>query len=315
MRPVFVNLPNEIWWKLGREDPDTVPLRCLPDWHIVFPMNKMVPNGMVRETKLVPLDEVSCYFASRSLCILSADTELPVLSEKLRKVLNILRHRSRQAEVSTRISLIGFGNWTEEESISVERYEFPPAPSVEPLGFVPLPMEHWLDSAVEFKSIADISNVPLDSTFPVYSTLLLDSIDGIGNCDFRKAILFAAMAVEILASSKLEDAYSASKQEHQAAPDDPVYGLLKKRANAKNLVHEVSLYLLGRSLLLEDKTLYDGYLKLKRTRDKIAHTGEVVSGKPTFSLSRNGSIEAVRIAVRVLEWFGEEGGYAIPIPY
>src|SRR6202007_2360917 len=97
---------------------------------------------------------------------------------------------------------------------------------------------------------------------------------------------------------------------------DPIYKRLRKgRADFGALVHEASLYILHKSLLVEDEALYQKAKRLYETRNDLAHSGEVDEKEPnaTYALDQNGSIAALRTAIGVFSWLGERADFPLPI--
>ena len=58
------------------------------------------------------------------------------------------------------------------------------------------------------------------------------------------------------------------------ARKDPIWDLLKQREDANSLLHEGALYVLGKSLRIENETLFQFMQRLRSTRNKIVHRGE-----------------------------------------
>ncbi len=80
-----------------------------------------------------------------------------------------------------------------------------------------------------------------------------------------------------------------------------VYKYLMENAKFPQLLHEVPLYLLKRSLCIDDPSLYDRLLKHKETRNKIAHEGIELT-KP--SLAHKKALEVLKDTEKALKWLG-----------
>jgi hypothetical protein len=179
---------------------------------------------------------------------------------------------------------------------------------------------YLVDTAVDWSSLAKIDQAILEFSPEIFDTILLDAIQALWRGDNRKAILYAAIAVETLANSVLDDAYQELLQSGdrsgrfrlvtlaveagQTVVKDPVYDSLSQKTDFRLLIHERSLYLLGRSILTENQPLYIKAKKLYHTRNKIVHWGEPSSEHDTFRINRNDAQEAVVCAVDVFKWFG-----------
>ena len=68
------------------------------------------------------------------------------------------------------------------------------------------------------------------------------------------------------------------------------------------------MYLLARSLRHDDENLYRRAHSLYRTRNCLAHTGEIDSNKEgLLDVDHKGAAEALTVMNSVIEWFGETG--------
>lgn len=157
-----------------------------------------------------------------------------------------------------------------------------------------------------------------------------DAIEACYVRDWRRAVLYAAMSLEVGIKEKVEATYEALRKKAEAGeplPEhrfqriqvvtdevtwkDPVYTALRRAAGEggelRRLFHETSLYLTGRSLQLEDNSLYRDAAKLYRTRNRIVHDGGAGSeSDEVFTIDPKGAMEAVDTAWRVFKWLGED---------
>ncbi|MCW3053169.1 MAG: hypothetical protein JWN14_2339, partial [Chthonomonadales bacterium] len=95
---------------------------------------------------------------------------------------------------------------------------------------------------------------------------------------------------------------------------DPIFGLLNERANFGFYLHERPLYLLKRSLLLENEALYNRAVALYSARNKIGHEG-VISAASDNPYKNAGSDEAelaMDIGMAVINWFYKAETYVHP---
>ena len=154
---------------------------------------------------------------------------------------------------------------------------------------------------------------------------MLDALEANFGQDYRKALLYAAIATEAFARGQIENAMAsviaARALQHRvvsfALPGggrtdkDPVYEVLASSDSFSRLLHEQSLYVLGRSLLIDAPDLYKEALRLYGTRNKIAHLGATPPDDKYFQATRDDALEGLATAVQVLEWFGDSGPYCI----
>ena len=125
--------------------------------------------------------------------------------------------------------------------------------------------------------------------------------------DYRTSILYAAISIEAAAATLLDEEYErliAAVPTPSAVrvidlPQaggahrriDPVYAHLTRGGGQfRTLLHELPLYIFGRSLMVQNQALYDGALRLYTTRNAIAHRGEPDDEHRALSLDRAGSI-------------------------
>lgn len=152
---------------------------------------------------------------------------------------------------------------------------------------------------------------------PIYRELMLDSIEALLSQDYRKAILYACMACESNVSYKLLDKYLGLKKRKKLKYsftnaksgdiDDPVYKELNKSDKFSNKIHEQSLYILNKSLLVENEKLYQGMINMYKTRNKIVHEGEVKNyhDKNLLSIDEKGAEKAIEYSIGFFNWLGE----------
>src|SRR5690606_22966985 len=101
---------------------------------------------------------------------------------------------------------------------------------------------------------------------PPYSELLQDAVAACASSDFRKAILYSAIAVEEMAAARLSEAFDMASDHEphrfrvverrtndRVVRKDPVFVYLQKNAenNFPLRLDAMALYVLGRSMLDE----------------------------------------------------------------
>jgi len=160
--------------------------------------------------------------------------------------------------------------------------------------------------------------------------LLLDAISAYRDGDSKRAILYSAISVETVARTRLSEEYesllragdvngmlriiSLPQRDGTCAAKDPIYEYLDSKSEFRLLVHELALYVLKRSLLIENEPLYQDAMKLYRTRNKIVHQGELPAENEAscFTISDAGALAAINCAIGVLKWFGTPDEHILP---
>jgi hypothetical protein len=180
-------------------------------------------------------------------------------------------------------------------------------------------------TALTFRALRSRLAMAADLRVPVYAEVLLDAVDASDTGDVRKAILYAAIAVEVMATTKLDDAFKeeVKRGAHslslvtRALPGgktvqkDPLFDQLHESAkrNFRILLHELPLYVSRRSLLVDNEEMYQQLLKLHATRNDLVHTGGVGGSTDRLPVDHDGAKEAMRLAIAAFQWFGAEGRY------
>lgn len=187
-----------------------------------------------------------------------------------------------------------------------------------------------LETAITMNRVLEADKVR-GSALPVVDSLLLDSIQALLDFDRRRALLFAAIAMEAHAATTLDEFYHSILESGQPPPHmhvvsfdlpggttqrkDPVYISLVERARTEFafLLHELPLYLFARSILIEDQALYQQARQLHRTRNQIVHRGEISdSAESSFDFSLADARAGIETALAVCHWFGLSEHYALP---
>jgi hypothetical protein len=247
--------------------------------------------------------------------------QAPPLIEIATSLLSSLRHFSKQADMSVGGDDLNFWEWLELE-------EFPSPEHAEPSSMKWAVPQLTVDRAVTRAHIEASCAVGLDLKVPIFDTLFLDAISAHAAHDYRKSILYSAIALEAAVAMVLNERYE-TKVKPSAAADwrvielpiaggkvarkDPIWDLLKKREDANSLLHEGALYILGRSLLVENQDLFQRVQRLRATRNKIVHLGELPESRADqyLSIDRDGSSDALNCFNEVFEWLGIGQGYKL----
>ena len=178
------------------------------------------------------------------------------------------------------------------------------------------------ETAITREHLERLATAP--STDAFYEDLLLDSIDAFVTRDWRRTMIYAAFSAEAAANAALAAALrtalvdrperlrvtvarlpSGEEQVH-----DPVYNALADQDSFRSLLHERPLYLLGRSLLVEDHGMYQRLRRLYRTRNAIVHSAQA---KPDdYPLNEDSSREAIEVVLALLRWLRLAEDFSIP---
>jgi hypothetical protein len=163
-----------------------------------------------------------------------------------------------------------------------------------------------VDMAIRWDHIASVDESIKKGSPPVSASLLLDSISALLAHDFRRAIIYSGMAMEVAAATTLDEV--------QGAIIDPVYKFLRKQARMSQMLHEVPLYVLKRSLLSEEKEVFHEALRTYKLRNMIAHGGEVkrLVMNSNEEFEREEARAAVLSAIAVFRWFCLDHAYVVP---
>lgn len=163
---------------------------------------------------------------------------------------------------------------------------------------------------------------------PVYDGVFLDAVRAHLSHDYRASILYSAIALESAAALVLDYQFetfikpSNAKEWRvisrrigggNAIRKDPIWELLRRREDANSLLHEGALYVLGKSLLVEDEALFQQVQCVRATRNKIVHEGEPPDS-PSYHylpLDISGSSDALNCVDAVFRWLGIGRNYCL----
>lgn len=307
MHYYIYHLPGPIWWRVRDDTPAVFPDATLGQQVVVNPCalgqfqrhlsDRSVGTRFRYEDST--LLETRCLVLGSDSSAQRAPKEAVAEVSEVERLLRRLRFVSRQAtlpaEANARLGPIALS-----EPLALE--PMPPLPTEASIR------RHLAEWAVT-ESHVHVATSALASTLPTHDELLLDSQAAGLRGDDRSAILFAAIACEILAGSAADAAQSA----RTFGLSDPVFVHLRERARFAQLMHVVSLYCRGTSLLQDNPSLYHRALKLYRTRNRIAHEGLPPLDESYLALDREGAKEAIDVALGVFAWYGEGAGYVNPL--
>lgn len=306
----IVQVTGPIAWRLTDDDPHEVLLPFLPGWSLLSPMAYETVFGglhlLLRRGNEFLIERHDLALRQQEG---SGSTNDAISAAE--KLLGILRFISRQQGIPRMVS----ASWEQPLGGPPVYSEFK-----ETKAFV---RDYMLHCALTGEHLKQLQTFPDDFEIAVHVDVLLDALHAQLENDWRRTILYSAIAMESLASTVLERAYENAKANPnsthrvltiqvgggQTRQKDPVYDLLAKSDNFGQLLHERPLYLLGKSLLDENAPLYQRAKSVYTTRNKIVHRGVQPDDANHLPLTQEGALEAIRTATEVFAWFGEPGGF------
>jgi hypothetical protein len=244
---------------------------------------------------------------------LTHETNQDTALRAAQEILRWLRFSTGQARLETDV----VGHQMQPDEISREILSLPgeaiPAHAV---------VRHVEFSGVSFDLIrAALAGNP-SLYVPIYSEILLDAIEASFVSDIRKAILYSAIAVEVMASSRIEEMFEREstvqrgrlrvieieQADGQRIRKDPIFAELRKGRQFKLLLNHLPLYVGGRSMLEENQELYSKLLLLHATRNSLVHNASVAEGE-CIPIDHEGMRRAIDAAMDAFRWFGAAGRY------
>ena len=314
-------LDGPVKWAIKPDAPTTLAITGLGHVVVTPLLNGFISrvNGRYRSYPLGPTSLV----IESDLLVLNmdlpkGDVAAGALLTRVTQLMSVLRHLSRQASMGTRA--IGFESIPSE--IVLPERVFPQVGKskvgVMRTSVVAAPVE-W----VEHLRGADAHG--LETSFPIARTLMLDAVRAHEQGDHRTAIVYAAVAMEACASVALDNAMASAltksppdprlrvvampQAEGRTVVKDHVYDYLSSTRGTPDfsqLLHVRPLYVMQKSLMLEDEPLFQTATRVYRTRNKLVHFGAVPVGREDlFDIDEEGALASIRCAARVLAWFGE----------
>lgn len=235
-----------------------------------------------------------------------------------------LRHASGQATLPRPESLITGGETHIDELPSL------PADSSWPEGLSPSRFQKYLwSTAITAERIA--TAIALGPKFipPTHEALFLDAVVAFRGNDYRRAVLYATISTEVAFGTVIDETYDQvlAGQDNErfrvialvqaggvTVRKDPIYEKLRHCSDFNVLLHELSLYVLRRSLLAEDQALYADAKRLYSTRNQLVHSGGLVENEtnPPLQLDARGAMTALKTAAALFSWLGLRDNFPLP---
>ncbi len=341
---VFLSYAANMYWKVAPTDPPTYEIAACPGVSFLSPLlspalEKMLaarrkdsPDwivGWLGGVHLLRTDSVAFIIdepakfklANESLVTRLFFKGTPALDVST-WLLSLLRHLSKQTQIPSSADDVNFWEW-----IKVERL-----PQISPCFRIKGELsisKSLARTAITRLHIETACKQDLQFRAPVFDGLFLDAVRAHEAHDYRKSILYSAMAAEAAAGASLDEFYEREVRP-SSAPDwrticlpqgegktirkDPVWERLRERDDFTVLLHEAPLYLHRQSLLVDNAPLYQEARILYRTRNKIVHRGEppLSEGDKYLPIDIEGSSRALCCARGLLRWFDVPDDYPLP---
>lgn len=308
--------PSGFNWILKRSDPHTFDLRGqFEGWALMSPLCH-APDEVGGHRSIDAIDdERFLVFLDRVDLVVPDKLGQDAALEQAQKLLRWLRFATGQARLSTDIA----GHWMRTDVNQLARVEVAVGQS-NPVH----PIRHYEFSAITFDLLSKSTKDLTDYDVPVYGKVLLDALEASFMSDDRKAILYAAISVEAMAATRVRELFEAALSAQSAdlrvvnipqsggsvTTKDPVFDVLESNAkrNFKMRLHEQPLYVMRRSLRVEQQALYDELLAVHKARNELAH-GASPNSRTGVPLDHLGARRAIDSALRAFAWFGASGRY------
>ncbi|TVP62422.1 MAG: hypothetical protein EA343_10935 [Nodularia sp. (in: Bacteria)] len=346
---IFLLSIGRIYWGIKKNDPPLQNLKSLPNFFLINPLlyseikknvetnnsetfieSEFEVSGFLNEvailetkyillgTELENIDDISVEFLKTK-----PFDYMDLIIEYIYNFLPNLRQSSKQVTINTDVTAIQLLTLSKLPDLIF------PQPTEKSNLLESAIKKYWVDTKVTWQNISEADDNVIIQNNPVYEKLLLDAIHAYNVKDYRRALLYSAISLETLAAIKLDDEYELAIQNRNLKAQlrivsfpqkkgkvvlkDPVYTMLRERARFLELLHEVALYILGKSLLLEDHTLYQKAEKIYKTRNKIAHLGELNNDvQGIFYMNDADTLQAIECTIDIFKWFGVNTDFPIP---
>ncbi len=305
-----VYVRNGVHWLLNSSDPTQVELpagTAFEGWTLFSPL--MLPANVIGHgVSFSPLTGGRVFVSTDRIDFRTAIADQEAALAIAEQILRWLRFSTGQARLGT--SIVGHQLQPDDVQLELLSVDDESAP-------VAHPVRHVEFSGVTFELLTEALRQNPTLAVPLYSEVLLDAIEASFVSDPRKAILYSAIAVEVMASTRIQEAFD---QASAGMPDslrlieidqsggrrirkDPIFDELQKTSqrNFKFLLHELPLYVERHSVMLEDASLYRELLLLHTTRNDLVHRASLEEGD-RLPLDHNGMHRALDAVVAAFRW-------------
>ena len=319
---------ENLHWSVHKNDPAKYALQSIPNCDLLNPLiySEIDRSNIANKVNSFFMNAEQAITSCSELVLLVPDdfafdetNKYDDFLKRVRRLLSNIRYYSKQHTINSGSDNLSFGFQEVSKIPNLPTFK-KTVPSIINSSVV--------DFAISWDNLISADTTSEDFTVPVFDTIVLDAISAFYGGDYRKAILYSAMAIEAVANIKLEEAYEVAIQDspsdlrivsfNQAGGEivkkDPIYESLSETTNFSRMLHERPLYLLKRSLLVDNDVVYKAAIKLYRTRNKIVHHGEppVDENERYLVLERSSALEAIKCSVDIFKWFGVNETYFNP---
>jgi hypothetical protein len=329
---IFFNFTDRIAWRLSAIDPTLFPLPGVTDWFLLNPLfypHLQIPK--LDQSSIIPVGDGKYFWVNSEIVFASNRYDGDQDEERFERLTSMvgdllirLRHTSGQATLPRLESLASTG----EISIEILPARSDASSWPENLSASRVQKYLWSSAITADRIVAATALGP--KYIPLtYESLFLDAIAAHRGDDYRRAILYSAIAAEVALGSAIDACYgralSARADERfrvieipqaggSVVRKDPVYEKLRNRSDFSVLLHELSLYVLGRSLLVDDPKLFGDAKCLYLTRNQLVHSGELAdsTSNPALALDRKGALMALNTTCSLFSWLRVRDNFPLP---
>lgn len=326
---VTAQLANDVHYLLP-PDPRPILFPVSNNVNLLNPI--LLQHGKPRELGFLR-DRGLYWFSSSEI---SLDIDIGAMASKhqlLDETLVKLRRISRQAQIS-RVAVCYSWHTTgdihapcefdDPEDLVPQESVFVPPSNTQKYdnGIVTEVNAHVFRTSITKEHLESLLTVSLSND--VHEDLIIDAIEAFLARDYRRTLVYAASGAEAAAETALTNAYVAALTtrpsdlrvrtivvtENNSVHKDPVYEAISENSDFKSSLHERPLYLMKRSLLLDNQELYRRLLKLYRTRNSIIHNS--TKPKDIYAIGQDSAEECLAALMQLLDWLGFPSDFHLP---
>jgi hypothetical protein len=270
-----------------------------------------VDEGFVERYKPRDVSRFASYFSQ----------DAPPLFDAATTLISALRHFSMQTDLSTSGDDLNFWEWLVLDDLPTPKRH-------EPSRWRRAIARSIIATAITREQIEAACACGPQFRAPIYDGVFLDAVRAHSAHDYRASILYSAIAIESAAALVLDEHFETAIKPSgatewrvisrpigggKAVRKDPIWELLRRREDANSLLHEGALYVLGKSLMVEDEALFQRVQCVRATRNKIVHEGEPPDSPSNqyLPIDTSGSSDALNCVDAVFRWLGIGRNYCL----
>ncbi|MDD5226064.1 MAG: hypothetical protein PHV97_02635 [Candidatus Omnitrophica bacterium] len=311
---------GKIAWRIKIDDPLKYAIKGLPNWFLINPLGIISRQSTpsfegnyffpISKHEALVTDNRLSFLVKKDLDLSRTEDFLPIIETYLR----FLKNLSQQVTIPKDLAVIVDGG--EVELTSPKELLVPHKCSIR---------KHHLDTSLNKSLVMRALKTSVGYEFPIHHEIVLEAISAFNQKDFRKAILYAIIAIETVANGMLEDEYQKKLKKKNkylrvlsfaqaggaSIKKDPIFEYLSEKSDFKQCLHERPLYLMRKSLLKDDQTLYQKCISLYKIRNHLVHKGAPETNL-AYQLDGENAKNAIECALSVFKWFGVKTRYVSP---